>query len=198
MSDPFKRPIHLVSPAPGGLRSGRPPADEDFAALVGKRVRWTTRVTLGLLGAFVIFDVWLAFSGRVPASARWVLLTVPLLAVGAVAAIAWYSRVLGYRLTGGELIVLRPRRETRFALAGLQSAEADPKAMDWSIKTFGNDGLGAITGHFRNRRLGSYEALVTERAHAVVLRWPARCLVVSPDRPEEFVQAIRTRARLAS
>lgn len=192
MSNPFTRLGPLVTPAPGAT-AGRPPPDEEFAAPIGSRVRWTTRLVLGAVVALVGVDVWLAFSGLVPESARWVLLTVPWLAVGIVAAIAWYARVLGYRLTGGELVAVRPNRETRFELAGLQAVEADPKAMDWSIKTFGNDGLGAITGNFRNRRLGAYEALVTDRARTVVLRWPKRCLVISPDRPDDFVRAVRAR-----
>lgn len=195
MSNPFTRPGPLVTSA-APAAAGRPPPDAEFAAPVGSRVRWTNRLALGAMVGLFFFDVWLAYSGKVPASVRWVLLASPLFALGVVAAIAWYARVLGYRLVGGELVALRPRRENRFALADLQSVEVDPKAMDWSIKTFGNDGLGAITGNFRNRRLGAYEALVTDRARAVVLRWPNRCLVVSPDRPEEFVRAVRARAQL--
>jgi hypothetical protein len=193
MSNPFTRPGPLLTPA---AAAGRPPADEEFGAPIGTRVRWSTRLVLGAMVAFIGFDAWLAFSGIVPSSARWVLLIVPWLALGIVGGIAWYSRVLGFRLAGGELVARRPNRETRFELAGLEAVEADPKAMDWSIKTFGNDGLGAITGHFRNRKLGAYEALVTDRERTVVLRWPKRCLVVSPDRPEEFARAVRARVPL--
>jgi len=176
------------------LSSGRG-GPAEFSAPVGAAVRWTTRLMVAVVVAITIADGWLAFSGLVPGPARWLLLASPLLIAGVLSGIGWYSRILGYRLEAGELVVLRPKREKRISLAGLISAEVDPKAMDWSIKTWGNDGLGAVTGHYRNRRLGAYEALVTDRKRMVVLRWPERRLVVSPDRPEEFAREIQIRAQ---
>jgi hypothetical protein len=192
MSHPFHRPALVI--ATGSAAPGAVPAE--FGAPVGGKLRWSTRLLVAMVIAIAIVDGWLAFSGLVPGPARWLLLGSPALVGGVLYAVWWYSRILGYQLESGELVVLRPNREKRIALAGLVSAEADPKAMDWSIKVWGNDGLGAITGRFRNRRLGAYEALVTDRERAVVLRWPDRCLVVSPDRPEEFVRALRARAGL--
>ena len=193
MSHPFHRPTMVLATGPAASRDG--PAE--FGAPVSGSVRWTSRLMVVLVVAMTIGDGWLVFSGLVPGPARWFLLASPALVGGVLFAVGWYSRILGYRLEGGELVVRRPDREKRLPLAGLVSAEVDPKAMDWSIKTWGNDGLGAVTGRFRNRRLGAYEALVTDRARAVVLRWADRCLVVSPDRPEEFVRELRVGAGLA-
>jgi hypothetical protein len=193
MSHPFHRPALVLAGGPAASRGG--PAE--FGAPVGRKLRWSTRLMGVLVIAMAIGDGWLVFSGLVPGPARWFLLASPALVAGVLFAVGWYSRILGYRLEAGELVVLRSNRENRFTLAGLTSAAAEPKAMDWSIKVWGNDGLGAVTGRFRNRRLGSYEALVTDRDRAVVLRWPDRCLVVSPDRPDEFVREIRQSAGLA-
>jgi hypothetical protein len=192
MSHPFNRPTLIVGAGPSASRAG--PAE--FGAPLGAAVRWMTRLMVMLVVVITIIDVWLAFSGLVPGPARWVLLASPLLVAGLLFGIGWYSRILGYRLEAGELVVLRPKREKRIPLAGLIAAEEDPKAMDWSIKTWGNDGLGAVTGHFRNRRLGAYEALVTDRQRMVVLRWPEHRLVVSPDRPADFVREVRVCAGL--
>lgn len=194
MSNPFRHPTLIVTSATPATGDGDAP--ETFAAPVGSRLRWTNRLMLVLLVVIAIVDVGVAFSRLVPGPARWLLLGAPLLVGGLLFGIAWYSRILGYRLEAGELVAIRANRETRIPLAGLVSAEADPEAMAWSIKVVGNDGIGAITGRFRNRRLGAYEALVTDRERAVVLRWPKRCLVVSPDRPEDFVRVIRARAGL--
>jgi hypothetical protein len=54
----------------------------------------------------------------------------------------------------------------------------------------GNGGFFAFTGYFRNKELGAYRAFMTDRRLAVVLRFPDRVIVVSPDRPEDFVSAI--------
>jgi hypothetical protein len=62
---------------------------------------------------------------------------------------------------------------------------------------WGDDGLGAVTGRFRSRRLGAFRACLTDAEHAVVLRWPDRCLVISPQQHSFFVEAVRKRAGLS-
>jgi hypothetical protein len=61
----------------------------------------------------------------------------------------------------------------------------------------GNDGLGAISGRFRSKRLGWFRAYVTDGERAVVLRWPDRCVVISPDQPSWFIETVRKRAGLS-
>ena len=73
----------------------------------------------------------------------------------------------------------------------LPSAEADPVALKGSIRLAGNGGLFAFCGWFRNSKLGVYRAFCTDLAHAVVLRFPDRTVVVTPDQPDKFVAAIR-------
>jgi hypothetical protein len=48
----------------------------------------------------------------------------------------------------------------------------------------------SITGLFRNRALGNYRAFVTDLTQTVVLRFPKRTVVVSPQNPERFVADI--------
>ena len=45
----------------------------------------------------------------------------------------------------------------------------------------------------RSRKLGKFRAYVSDPDCAVVLRWPDRCLVVSPAQPSEFTDAVRAR-----
>ena len=81
----------------------------------------------------------------------------------------------------------------RLPLAGLVAVETDREALRGAWKIFGNDGLGAYAGRFRSRKLGRFRAYVSDPAWAVVLRWPDRCLVVSPAQPGEFTDAVRAR-----
>ena len=99
--------------------------------------------------------------------------------------------VTGYRIEGGSLCISRPLWTTRVSLAGIIGAEADSEAMSGSVRTLGNGGLFSFTGRFRNRRLGSYRAWVTDPKRAVVIELPGRTIVVSPDRPLEMASILQ-------
>jgi hypothetical protein len=98
--------------------------------------------------------------------------------------------VRGYSITNDALLIDRLFWTTRIPLTELQSVKFDPAATHRSIRTFGNGGFFSFTGHFRNKELGSYRAFMTDRRRAVVLRFPASVIVISPDRPEDFVNRI--------
>jgi hypothetical protein len=168
----------------------------EFAAPIGTRVRWATALSLAIVPTAILFNLGLGLWLRLPARTFWPMLLVPTIGFAVVVPVWVFQRILKYRVTPTALEVVRRRRLNRFDLDKLESVECDPRAMEWSLKVFGNDGLGAIAGRFRNRKLGRYEALVTDRFRAVVLRWPERTLVVSPDRPQDFTDAVRARAGL--
>ncbi len=106
--------------------------------------------------------------------------------------IAPFFSIRGYVLNAESILVLRPGWKTTLPLAGLLSAEADPKAILHSIRTFGNGGLFCIAGAFRSTALGAYRAFATDPARAVVLTFPDRTIVLTPDRPDVFVAKIRS------
>jgi hypothetical protein len=98
--------------------------------------------------------------------------------------------VRGYSIANGTLLIDRLFWTTRIPLTELQSVKFDPTATHRSIRTFGNGGFFSFTGYFRNKDLGSYRAFMTDRRRTVVLRFPASVIVISPDRPEDFVNTI--------
>ena len=106
--------------------------------------------------------------------------------------------VRGYELEGGELVIVYPLRRKRVSLRGLRDVHADPEAMKRSIRTFGNGGLFGFTGWFHNSTLGSYRAWVTDPHRAVVLDLPDKPVVVSPDRPNLFVDEVASRTGLST
>lgn len=105
--------------------------------------------------------------------------------------------VRGYELAGGELLVHRLLWPTRISLDGLRSVAHDPEAVRGSLRLFGNGGLFSFSGWFRNKPLGVYRAYVTDHRRIVVLTWDQRRIVVSPEPPERFVEALRRRRGLA-
>jgi hypothetical protein len=105
--------------------------------------------------------------------------------------IAAFFTVRSYRISGNTLFIHRPGWATRVSLDRLVSIEHDPSAMKGSIRIFGNGGLFSFSGSFRNRKLRSYRAYVTDVKNAVVIKLPSGVLVVSPDSPDRFVDAVR-------
>jgi len=100
--------------------------------------------------------------------------------------------VRGYAFEGGGLFVERLLWRTPVRLDGLERAWHDPKAMCRSIRLFGNGGLFAVTGIFRNAGLGNYRAFVTDPKRAVVLRFASRTVVISPAEPRALLDHLRT------
>ncbi len=98
--------------------------------------------------------------------------------------------VRGYTLTANTLYIQRLLWRTPIALENLQAAVYDPQAMNNSLRTWGNGGLFGFTGHFRNQKLGRYEAFATDLKRTVVLTFPNRKIVLSPDDPDTFVHRL--------
>jgi hypothetical protein len=101
--------------------------------------------------------------------------------------------ILGYSLTPTHLVIHRLGWTTRWPLDGLRAAAVLPRAMAWSWRLWGNGGIFAVHGWFRNQQLGRYRAFVTDTDHTVVLWLPDVTLVVSPGDADAFVRALAAR-----
>ena len=100
------------------------------------------------------------------------------------------SGIRGYAVLPDFIAVRRFGWTTRLSRTGLQSVEVAPGVMQGSVRVFGNGGLFALVGRFRNTRLGAYRALVTDPDRTLVLHYDGRRVVISPDRPTQFAQAL--------
>ena len=100
--------------------------------------------------------------------------------------------VLGYEVVGGSLRVQRLLWTDSIPLASLSSVDRDPTLTAGSWRLCGNGGLFSFTGWFRSKALGTYRAYVTDFGRTVVLRFhDRRTVVVSPEDPAAFVDAVR-------
>ena len=113
--------------------------------------------------------------------------------------LVWVFRtqfIQNYVLSGDRLIIERFGSNTEFSLTNLESVQEDPTAMDW-IYAMPNGGLFAFAGKkCRNRKLGVFEVYATDKKRSVVLRFPNHVLVVTPDDPAVFIEAIKSRTSL--
>jgi len=157
---------------------------------------WAPRLKVASVAAVALLAVVAAMLWHVlpqastrPAPVLQFLVIVPPLAVAG----ALLFMVRGYRIEGNRLRVQRLLWATEVSLDGLQRAWHDPQAMQRSLRIFGNGGLFAISGLFRNRALGNFRAFVTRPDCAVVLRTASRVVVISPAEPHAFLHVLASR-----
>lgn len=105
--------------------------------------------------------------------------------------------VRGYFLDSNTLLIQRLWWRTRIPLSALRSVAHDPSALRGSIRLCGNGGLFSFTGWFWCQSLGRYRMFATDLKRAVVMLFEDRRIVVSPDRPGDFVNEVRRRCGLS-
>jgi transcriptional regulator with XRE-family HTH domain len=143
---------------------------------------WTVK---GITFAAIALVVTLPLFVRSPAYAwvHWV-------AWGTVVFSLFFS-VNGFSIRNGQVLVHRLGWATKFELSQLSAFEANPDALMGAIRLFGVGGLFCFIGYYRNEVIGRFSAYVTDPAKSVVLEFGARRIVVSPDDPAAFVEALR-------
>ena len=127
-----------------------------------------------------------------------------ILVVAAVVAGGWGSAVIvgilmvvaafavrGYSVMDGKLLIHHLGWANKFDLSKLSKAEVSPGVTMGSARTMGIGGLLGFVGYFRNEILGSYKAYATNEFNTVVLVFGNETIVVTPDDPEAFVEAVR-------
>ncbi len=109
--------------------------------------------------------------------------------------LGWLHTVRGYEIDADGIYVLRPigrdcitRRPTRI--------DADPNALRWALRTFGNGGFFSFSGRFRLRDYGKARVWVTDVNQCLVIHSEQGIGVVSPADGEAFIQ--RAQALLAT
>ena len=149
----------------------------------------TTLVLCILLGTALILPAIMMAAGKAD-GLIWILPLTALLTLGGV----WLFGVRGFAIKDHILEIERPCWRTRLPLKGLRNAYSSPAAMKGSFKTFGNGGMFAFAGWFRSRTLGRFRAFVTDTSRCVVLEFEKQKIVVSPDDPEAFLDALNVEA----
>jgi Bacterial PH domain len=162
---------------------------------MGRRMVRTMLVSGVLFVAGIFVATWLIArrgpTGMTP-SISIVSLGVPLIGLLMMVPIFLYERstVARFVIENNSLVL----GGKRYPLQGMAEVARDPKIMCRAIKIFGNGGLGAIRGRFWSKRVGRFQASLTDTECAVVLRWPDRVIAVSPADPEFFITCVKSAA----
>lgn len=166
-----------------------------FRAPWSPALRLSTSVQALLLLAICVATLVLAALGS--ELRPWERLLALLMGVGLPLSVLGFAArfaVRGYTVSEDSILVHRLGWSLPVDARGLESAIVSPYVMRRSARELGNGGLFSYTGRFRNARLGSYRAFVTDHSRTVVLRFPGRAdgevLVMSPDDPDGFVKLL--------
>ncbi len=151
------------------------------------RAPWSRKlqVTTALFGLILL----IAFI-TLPEPGRYVVLGILIVAA--------LFAVRGYSVLNGQLLVHRLGWATKFDLSTLSSVESSPGATLGSVRALGIGGLFGFVGRYRNEVLGLYRAYATHDLNTVVLDFGGDKVVVTPDDPEQFVEAVRAQVSSAA
>ena len=162
-----------------------------FGAPWSTSVKVITMLVVVTISIVVIVGISLLDDGGSGSSVLIALAAIVVPALTLVVSACWMIR--GDVVIGETLCVLRLGWQSKLDLKSLESAETDPEAMARSLRTWGNGGLFCFCGRFSNKQLGAYRAYATDPKRSVVLKFQDQTVVVTPDRPDEFVACIKDR-----
>jgi transcriptional regulator with XRE-family HTH domain len=107
-----------------------------------------------------------------------------------------YNQVSGFSVKDGKLIVNQfGSVALKYDLAKLTSIEINPNAMMGAIPL--SFPLVILSPWCRSALLGTFRAFLTDEAHCVVMEFGDKKIVVTPDEPQAFVEAVREELRNA-
>jgi len=152
-----------------------------FRSPWARSIWWLTLLSLAVLVGLAMVAV---FAGPAGSLVWLAVILVPTVVV--LAAVGFFT-IRRYDLTPGHLLVRRLGGTTHVELDGLQSAVADPDAMEGARRTFGRGKMSLFFNTYENERLGDFWAFGRQDRRAVVLRYPNQVVVVTPHDPQRMV-----------
>ncbi|HNX04542.1 MAG TPA: helix-turn-helix domain-containing protein [Opitutales bacterium] len=106
-----------------------------------------------------------------------------------------FTMTNSFTIKGGKLVIQHFLLKKSYDLSRLTNIDICPHAMMGSIPL--SFPVVTMSAWYRNALLGTYRAFVTDPAHMVVMRFGKQTIVVSPDDPDAFVEAVRAQLRNA-
>jgi hypothetical protein len=160
---------------------------QSFSSPWGARVRILTSVVAVI---FLSLSMLIGFNPEVSQSDEWGMRFLPVLIFLVMNLVMAPFLVLGYEVSAGEISIRRLGWVKRIPLTGISSVTCDPLGLRGATKIIGNDGYLAMIGWFKSKKMGFFRAFVTDGSRVVILKWPDKTILISPDDPETFIQSL--------
>ncbi len=154
---------------------------------------WSRALTINTILGVALSLVTAAAFSSIGMTGFWfpsVLATLPILLI----AVMFARSIRGYEVSTDAVWVVRWIDRRRIPLDGLKEVERAPSDMAAGVQPGNrqtNAALFAYNAMYDNDVLGPHQAYATDLQHVVVLRYPDRIVIISPDRPDDFVNAVR-------
>lgn len=145
-----------------------------FRAPWSNSLRWTSLIFLSVIILAMVFT---GFFGVIVGTLA-IILSLMLL-------------VRGYTIANGVLTVHGLIWFRTFPLRSLCDIEYTPNLTAGSTRTFGLGGLFSYMGNYYHETVGNYRAYVTDGNLEVTLYFNETVVVISPEDPLAFIEAIR-------
>lgn len=100
--------------------------------------------------------------------------------------------IRGYSITTDAVQILHFGWTTSLKIKDLSGIERVPLGAMSGIGLFGIWGIFSFTGIARNSTYGVHSRYLTNRLHAVALKFGEKTVMISPDDPEEFINLLRS------
>jgi hypothetical protein len=100
-------------------------------------------------------------------------------------------RIRYYEINSGNLIVKTGFSEKVFSLQGLESARVQERPFAGARKVAGMGGVWSYYGSFRSSSLGEFHAYAASTSSGVLLSWPDKKVLVTPEDSAGFIKAVR-------
>jgi hypothetical protein len=121
----------------------------------------------------------------------WWLRVTALAVAAAFLIVSWGFAPGGYIVEADRVIVSRPFSDVTIERSNDTKVRLFEDADDEGMKrTAGNGGLFGYYGTYESKRLGSHKWYVTDMARRVVIETRDGAVVVSPDDPQKFIDAV--------
>lgn len=100
-------------------------------------------------------------------------------------------RIRSYEINAGNLVVKTGFSEKVFPLRDLAGVQVEDNPFAGARRDMGVGGVWSYYGRFSSPRFGGFLAYATSAASGVLLSWPDRKVLVTPQDTAEFMQAVR-------
>lgn len=101
--------------------------------------------------------------------------------------------VQGYELDDDRLRIRFFLFPLSYDLSHLNDAAVNPQILRNTTRFLGVGGLFGFSGIFWSSTLGMHRVFGTHEDHAVILNFGGKTIIVTPDRPDAFVDALQKR-----
>lgn len=150
------------------------------------KASWSTSlIAISAVVTLLCFGIGAWMTWKLQGNLSWIALLAFAIVIGSIP-----FGIRGYSITADSILIHRLFWDNRLSRADLQAADFLPNVMRGSIRVCANGGVFSFSGYFYKKGLGIYRAFVANQAQTVVLHFPRRKVIISPNHPEEFVNEL--------